>query len=327
MPSQLCTRPQRRMSETSTLRPFINIMLFSSQPSGLEALIKRPRPTKWQEFWSGPCKFIARYIYTHRRISYDTLANPVSIVCISDTHNVHFDLPPGDVLIHAGDLTQSGSLKELQEAISWLSSQPHPHKIVIAGNHDILLDQACDRSEKDAEERAKLDWGSCTYLENEMITITCANGRRLRIYGSPLSPRHGNWAFQYPRPQDIWSGTVPEDTDILITHGPPLGHLDLMRLGCRHLLRELWRVRPLLHVFGHAHEGYGHERVQFDQLQSAYELTVSEGGGILNTLAVIKEGLLSLCRAERVAKCQLVNPAMVGGLRDDQRRKPVTVLV
>ncbi|KAJ4157204.1 hypothetical protein NW754_008847, partial [Fusarium falciforme] len=288
----------------------INIMLFSSRPSGLEALINRPRPTKWQEFWSGPCKFIAHYIYTHRRIAYETLANPVSIVCISDTHNAHFDLPPGDVLIHAGDLTQSGSLKELQETISWLSSQPHPHKIVIAGNHDILLDQACDLSEKDAEERAKLDWGSCTYLENEMITITCANGRRLRIYGSPLSPRHGNWAFQYPRPEDIWSS-----------------HLDLMRLGCRHLLRELWRVRPLLHVFGHVHEGYGHERVQFDRLQDTYELTVSEDGGILNTLAVIKEGLLSLCRAERVAKCQLVNPAMVGGLRDDQRRKPVTVLV
>ncbi|KAF4462385.1 rhamnogalacturonate lyase C [Fusarium albosuccineum] len=264
-------------------------MAFLRQPSGLDALLQRRRPNKWQEFWAGPCKFIARYIYAHRDITHETSTDPATIICISDTHDSQTQLPPGDILIHAGDLTQSGSLKELQATISWLSSQPHPHKIVVAGNHDILLDKACDRSDREAVERAELDWGDCLYLENEATTITCANGRRLKIYGSPLSPRHGNWAFQYPRPQDVWSDTIPADTDILVTHGPPLGHLDLLRLGCHHLLRELWRVRPLLHVFGHVHEGHGHERIPFDGLQEAFERTVAAGGGILNMIAVAAE--------------------------------------
>jgi hypothetical protein len=100
-----------------------------------------------------------------------------------------------------------------------------------------------------------------------------------------------------------------------------------MRLGCHHLFQELWRVQPLLHIFGHAHEGHGHERVVFDKLQRAYERTLSTGGGVLNVLTILKELLVSLCRAERVVVCQLVNPAMVGGLRDDERRQPITVCV
>lgn len=97
-----------------------------------------------------------------------------------------------------------------------------------------------------------------------------------------------------------------------------------MRLGCHHLLQELWPVQPLLYVFGHVHEGHGHERAIFDRLQRAYERTFT-GGGVLNVLAVLKELLVSLCRAERVVVCQLANPAMVGGLQDNERRQPMTV--
>ncbi|KAM5352369.1 hypothetical protein ACJ41O_005092 [Fusarium nematophilum] len=302
-------------------------MFFTKQSTGLDALLSRLRPTKWQEFWSGPCIYIVRYIYQGLRVSYEAPADAVSVVCISDTHNTQHELPHGDILIHAGDLTLSGSLEELQATISWLSSQPHPHKILVAGNHDILLDKACDRLGTAAAERAELDWGDCIYLEDEATTITCANGRRFKIYASPLTPRHGNWAFQYPRSQDVWAGTVPEDTDILVTHGPPLAHLDLLRLGCIHLLGELWRVRPLLHVFGHVHEGHGHERVRFDPLQEAYERTVYARGGIVNMLVVAKEFLDQLCRGSVVARTQLVNAAMVGGLRDDERRRPATVVI
>lgn len=75
------------------------------------------------------------------------------------------------------------------------------------------------------------------------MTITCANDRRLKIYGSPLSPRHGNWAFQY-RNQDDWSGAVLENIDILVTHGPPFGHLDLMRLGLRPFTESIMAYTP-----------------------------------------------------------------------------------
>lgn len=267
----------------TTLPPYLStvfVMFFRKRKTGLEALLdrQRRRPSRWETFWSSPCTFLAHYIYTLQAIIHQAPANPLSVVFISDTHNSQPDLPHEDVFIHAGDLTQSGSLKELEMAITWLNSQPHPHKIVVAGNRDILLDKSCDRDDKAAIERKGLDWDEYLYLENDMATITCDNGRRLKIYGSPFSPRHGNWAFQYPRNQDVWSGVVPDDIDILVTRCPPLGHLDLMKLGCVHLLHQLWRIRPLLHVFGHIHEGYGQEWVVFDKLQKAYERSLSEGG-------------------------------------------------
>ena len=199
------------------------------------------------------------------------------------------------------------------------------YQIIVAGNHDILLQRARHCTKISEAGKEVLDWGDCIYLENEAKTITCTNGRQLKIYGSPLSPRHGNWPFQYPRTKDIWSETVPDDTDIVITHGPPFGHLDL-NFGCHHLLREIWRVRPLLHIFGHIHEGYGHEWTVFDGLQKAYERVLAKGG-VLNLLVVLKEMLVSFCRAESVAACQLVNPAIMGGIRDDERRQPVTVVL
>jgi predicted phosphodiesterase len=252
------------------------------------------------------------------------------VVCVSDTHNSQPALPDGDVLIHAGDLTQSGSLAELQAAVSWLRTQPHPVKIVVAGNHDLLLDASCDsrRGAGDAvAQRKAIDWGSIIYLENSEATITCPNGRRLRVYGSPRSPRHGNWAFQYPRGEDVWAGAVPQGIDVLVTHGPPRAHLDLLRLGCRHLLRELWRVRPRLHVFGHVHEGAGTEWLQFDKLQDAYERTVLAGGGLWNLMRTLKEFIRALFCPTTEAKCLLVNPSIVGGLRDNERRRPVKVVI
>ena len=172
-----------------------------------------------------------------------------------------------------------------------------------------------------------IDWGDIVYLENAEATIVCANGRRLRIYGSPFSPRHGSWAFQYPRAQDVWAGAVPEDIDVLITHGPPRAHLDLMTMGCVHLLREIWRTRPRLHVFGHVHEGAGTEWLQFDALHDAYERTVVAGGGIWNLLRTAREFARGLLRSAVEAKCLLVNPSIVGGLRDDERRPPIQVTI
>ncbi|KAF5542566.1 rhamnogalacturonate lyase C [Fusarium napiforme] len=136
-----------------------NNMLFGTQRTGLDVLLDRPRPNKWQQFWSKPYIFLAHFFYSLRQITHEPPANPISIVCISDTHNSQPRLPFGDVLIHAGDLTQSGSLGELKATIAWLNSQPHTHKIIVVGNHDILLDKGCGRRQESTAERQGLDWG------------------------------------------------------------------------------------------------------------------------------------------------------------------------
>ncbi|KAH7164361.1 hypothetical protein DER46DRAFT_332528 [Fusarium sp. MPI-SDFR-AT-0072] len=110
------------------LHPLLtNSMLFGTQKPDLDVLLNRPRPTKWQEFWSNPCIFLAHFLYTRRRIINEPPANPISIVCIPDTHNSQPHLPLGDILIHAGDFTQSGSLGELKATNAWLNYQPHTH--------------------------------------------------------------------------------------------------------------------------------------------------------------------------------------------------------
>lgn len=319
---------------------------FSSRGTDLDALLQRRRPGPWHHFFRQPCVFLARLLYTWRPLSSvpPSELSPVSVVCISDTHNRQPTLPDGDVLIHAGDLTQSGTFDELHATLTWLSSQPHPIKIVIAGNHDLLLDvkqdvtgnkikSTTEPSRSPEALRASLPWDDIIYLQNQSTTISCPNGRRLRIYGSPHSPRNGNWAFQYPRVEDVWDGTVPEDTDVLVTHAPPRGHCDLLGLGCVYLLHELWRVRPRLHVFGHIHEGAGVEIVQFDALQLAYEKTVVSGAGVWNLLWTAFEFLQSLfytclrIPGRTGGWSTLVNPAIVGGLRDVEARRPVKVVI
>ncbi len=304
--------------------------MFRQKPSGLEALLHRPRPSVLQLFLQNPCTFLSSRLYSRRRLAIaDTPRDDlVSVVCISDTHNTRCSIPRGDILIHAGDLTQSGTLAELQAAITWLRQQPHPIKIVIAGNHDLILD--VDKDEQSGNTpaiREQIDWGDILYLQDASATITCPNGRRLNVFGSPRSRRHGNWAFQYPREADVWKGLVPDNTDILITHGPPRAHLDLTTLGCNYLLRELWRVHPSLHVFGHVHEGYGHEWAHFDELQYAYERAILDGGGIWNLFCVLGAVIRTLFRLTPTLACQLVNASIVGGLRDDARRKPIRIYI
>ncbi|KAI0976278.1 Metallo-dependent phosphatase [Xylaria arbuscula] len=294
--------------------------MFKQQSSGLDALLHRPPLSAWQLFLQNPSIFIVRKLYSWCRLKKDKdipdAERQVSVVCISDTHNSQCPIPTGDILIHAGDLTQSGSFEELRATISWLNQQPHQYKFVIAGNHDILLDPTKDGSDGRGErQRQELEWGSIQYLQNSSSTVS-VRGRRLKIYGSPMSRRNGNWAFQYPRETDVWKHTVPDDTDILITHSPPRAHLDLNTLGCSYLLCELWRIHPILHVFGHIHEGYGHEWVHFDSLQAVYEQAI-KAGGFWNLVKMVKASFLSLFISPALPTCQLVNPALVGGLRDD----------
>lgn len=193
----------------------------------------------------------------------------IRIVCISDTHNAApgegYTLPKGDVLIHAGDLTNNGQPSELYKALKWLREANYDAKIVVAGNHDIALDKQYGNQSDEAMElrRALKEDSEIVYLEHESVEVN-VKGAEISIFGSPFSMAAGEkqWAFQYPASQaeKLWSA-IPSDTAILVTHTPPIGHLDAsehwVRGGCPALLEVLLRTKPLLHVCGHCHQGRG----------------------------------------------------------------------
>ncbi|KAF6749958.1 Metallo-dependent phosphatase-like protein, partial [Ephemerocybe angulata] len=187
--------------------------------------------------------------------------------------------PAGDILIHAGDLTSTGTFPELDNVLSWLESQTHQHKVFIAGNHDVGLSaarQAKSNSSHMSLQYIASTYPSLTYLKDSSAELR-VSGRVFQIYGSPYTPTQGAWAFQHPRRSDAlrerWA-RIPPLTDILITHGPPFGHLDLVRgtnAGCAELLASVWRTRPKVHVFGHIHAARGVEYVRWDARQEVYE--------------------------------------------------------
>lgn len=296
--------------------------------TGLHALLERKEPSKWSLFLSNPIVFLAKTLYSWRKIVEPPIpAQTIVVACISDTHNSQPNVPEGDILLHAGDLTQSGSQSEIQATVDWLNTLPHEHKVVIAGNHDLLLDPEFKNPKgTDCTKSRGTEWGSVIYLKDSSVILPCSGGRKLKIYGSPQSPRNGNWAFQFPRTYDVWRDAIPPDTDILITHGPPKGHLDLSSFGCGFLLAEIWRLksRPRLHVFGHVHEGYGQEWAMFDGLQRAYDDIMQINGGGLKLFRLVYEFILSYLRPTQGGTL-MINAAMVGGLRDEKRRQPVVV--
>ena len=179
----------------------------------------------------------------------------------------------GDVLIHAGDLANQGTAVEIQDQVDWIVSLPHHHKILIAGNHDGFFDV---RSRRASDVQKSIDFQGIHYLQHSSVTLVFpqAKGRQLTLYGAPQIPACGGdeFAFQYPKEHDAWTGTIPREIDILVTHSPPRHHLDLPHaIGCQYLLKEVWKIRPKVHVFGHVHAGYGRENVFWDEGQQAYE--------------------------------------------------------
>lgn len=180
----------------------------------------------------------------------------MKLTFISDTHSLHERMPPiagGDVLIHCGDFTGRGSLEDTEQFAVFMATQDFTHKIVIAGNHDTCFE---DHRRDDAE-TCLVDNG-ITYLNDSGITIEGMN-----FWGSPVQPEFFNWSFNRQRGEGIrrhW-GKIPENTDVLITHGPPRGILDRCTnsfyAGCDDLLECVQRIKPKIHAFGHIHEAYG----------------------------------------------------------------------
>ncbi|KAH7108270.1 Metallo-dependent phosphatase [Auriculariales sp. MPI-PUGE-AT-0066] len=284
-------------------------------------LFQRREPSTWERLLNDPLLTTARWLYqgctSHASSIADSPATPslLRVVCISDTHNHHIalgTLPSGDILIHAGDLTQSGTVDEVQSALRWLSEQPHPHKLLIAGNHDQAL------AEESPTRRDLLsEFPGLKYLHDSTIEVTVRQ-RTLSIYGSPLTPKHGNWPMQYERDRADWS-RIPLGTDILVTHGPPAFHLDgEWHSGCRALLNALWSLRPRLHVFGHIHVARGVEEVTWDARQHAFERFLRYRG-----LWHFVQLVFAMLRPQKVRapRTTLVNAASAGGFRDEPQAR------
>lgn len=179
---------------------------------------------------------------------------------MSDTHGHHEELevPEGDILIHAGDFSKwHGTLAEVTNFAKWMGSLPHKVKIAIAGNHDEALQ---------GEPRCHTVFGRAgvLYLRDTGIVLW----DDLKIYGSPWTPTFGDWAFMLDEAEltHKWR-MIPDDVDVLITHGGPASVLDRtsgwVECGSVALRERVFTIapeRPLVHIFGHIHEAYGSAR-------------------------------------------------------------------
>jgi calcineurin-like phosphoesterase family protein len=244
----------------------------------------------------------------------------LKIVALSDTHTMghRITVPDGDVLVHAGDLTFRGTEDEIRGELGWLESLPHKHKLFVAGNHDFGFDKNAPAEFRGwkvhpsgltpdelelRKKRLLADFPGLTYLENSGCEI-----EGVKFYGSPNQPWFWDWAFNFPK-KELKSGitaertwaAIPDDTEVLITHGPPAGIRDRNthdygpenhRLGDPFLRTRLLTLPRLsMHIFGHIHGGYGTEfsadgRVAFINAASCNEDYAPINEPIVSVLAV-----------------------------------------
>lgn len=183
----------------------------------------------------------------------------MKILCISDTHQKHnkLTIPECDVVIFSGDMCSSGDLWQVEHFSKWIrkNSNNFSKFLVVAGNHDLCLMNNGILAKEILKEH--LD-EKVAYLEDSEYIFN-----DIKFYGSPWQPQFHNWAFNLPRGerlQKVWAN-IPEDTNVLVTHGPPHGMGDMVghvHVGCADLMDRLRNLPNLfLHVFGHIHSGNG----------------------------------------------------------------------
>jgi len=197
----------------------------------------------------------------------------MKIVVISDTHNRHEEItiPQCDVLVHAGDFSMTGTRGEVYDFIEWLEKQPATHKLVVAGNHEMTFDDTHPRFDLSIKRMLTQRDSSIVYLENAAHTI-----HGIKFYGTPWTPWFYDWAFNGVTDENMpfYRGVslsqtfsdIPEDTNVLICHGPPYNILDLSLLGDERTgsveMRKLTSnklTQLKLYLCGHIHEGRGVE--------------------------------------------------------------------
>lgn len=192
----------------------------------------------------------------------------MNLTLISDTHERKLKLPEGEVLIHAGDISSMGTREEITEFLNWFAETPFDLKIFIAGNHDFGFERD---SEWCLNEVSKYKAHGVVYLNDSGFTHKGVN-----FWGSPVTPEFNKWAFNRARNEaeanfkfiktikPHWD-LIPDNTDVLITHGPPYKILDKtiygQYTGCDLLRTKILEVKPKIHVFGHIHESRGVETI------------------------------------------------------------------
>lgn len=186
---------------------------------------------------------------------------------MSDSHRQHelFNVPDGDVFIHAGDSCGRGLLYEFEEFCEWASILPHKHKIYVAGNHDWCLYRREER--KKAEDM--LENAGFIYLRDNALMID-----GVKFYGMPWTPEFCGWAFMKDRNSDEMKNKVNaihKDTEVLITHGPAQFILDKCpngNVGCEILADKIEELNYhgflKAHIFGHIHESHGHHGIHYN---------------------------------------------------------------
>ena len=212
------------------------------------------------------------------------------ILHISDTHGFHNEFPKGtfdgiDMVIHSGDCSNSRHLQtsmvEITDFLEWYQKIDVKYKLFVAGNHDTAI----ARKQIDHADMLLRD---IIYLENDGIEI-----EGIKIWGSPITPTFGDWSFMKARDKthEVWA-KIPDDTDVLIVHGPPKGVRDLSfdrqgRLefcGDRALVKRCWALKNTLKYvcFGHIHNmedidtnqgmsHYSHTRTVFSNAACVYD--------------------------------------------------------
>ncbi|MDB5716157.1 MAG: metallophosphoesterase [Sphingomonadales bacterium] len=164
------------------------------------------------------------------------------------------NLPDGDVLVHAGDISGRGEYQHYRHLSLYMMraarARGFKHIIVVPGNHDITF-------ETEEENARDCFDDSIHVLINQEVVL-----EGVKFYGSPMTPRFFDWAFNVDRDKihTYWD-RIPNDTDVLITHGPPFNirdrNSDNFACGCKALGKRVAEVSPKVHIFGHIHEGYG----------------------------------------------------------------------
>lgn len=176
---------------------------------------------------------------------------------ISDTHLCHnqFKTGSGDVFIHSGD-AELWTERQTESFGKWLASLDYAHKIFVPGNHDDIL-------QEEPESRKILDDMGIHVLINQSVEL-----EGLKFYGSPYTSIYNDWAFMGDAKfmKENWLD-IPTNTDVLITHGPPKYILDVSssyrgNQGCDFLAQMVVQRKPILHCFGHIHEGAGYRKFQ-----------------------------------------------------------------
>lgn len=188
----------------------------------------------------------------------------VRIVAFADSHGRHNKLvvPDGDLLVCAGDFCMGHGREEILPFLDWFHQQADRFPsgaVFVAGNHDLGLDPERPKYEDSLCDMVMR--GTERYLENELARVA-----GLDLYGSPRTPKFGRCAaFMLdcgPAIAAAWK-LIPDVTDVLVTHGPPMGLGDVVRagsrnLGCQDLARRVSELPNLkLHLFGHIHGSGG----------------------------------------------------------------------